>query len=206
MLHLALAEAGIDAHQFDIGIDHNLGVSRVNSVLIPVVYPRAWALRAQQLHNSPKLNRFWFKGFPGKDNSRLELLAPFESRSDSAVMYSNRGRQVDNKRQYDKEYYSELAQSEYGLCPHQLDWPGDRNQLWTYRYIECLFTGVIPVNFRRTALGTEFVGTTYFEWDDEILEKENTHPSVEAIQHNLEQAQKRFLLTEEQVKRILDSK
>lgn len=158
--------------------------------------------RTCTLHTAAKSHRFWFKGHPGKDQGRRELLSPFAERTDSAVIYSNRGRDVALKDQYDSEYFQGLAGADYGLCPHMLDWPGDRSRLWTYRYIECLFARVMPVNFRRTALGNEFVADTYFVWDDQILSDDTARPDAELLDHNFRVAQERFCLNKEQIERI----
>ena len=200
-----MAEAGINADQCQIGIDHNLGISSVNGVGVPVVYPRSWVDHTCTLHTAAKHHRFWFKGYPGKDQGRRDLLAPFDKRIDSEVIYSNRGRDVELKDQYDWTYFQGLASADYGLCPHMLDWPGDRSRLWTYRYIECLFAKVMPVNFRRTALGAEFVADTHFVWDDEIETDDAARPNTALLDHNFRIAQERFVLTREQTKKILDN-
>ena len=201
ILKIALEEAGINPNLCKIKIDHNNGISYVNDVELPIIFPKEYFNLAKRLHATKKEYNFYFNGYVGNDRSRKKLLEPFLVREDSKVIWSNEGRSVSKKFNFNNDYFSELSKSVYGLCPHQLNWKGNKDTLWTYRYIECLMSYVIPVNFKKTPLGKSFVGDSHFVWDDEILEiKYNI--TKEMLQHNFDFAFNKFTLNRTQIKNI----
>ena len=198
MLKIALEEQGISVNKCNIQVDHDKGLSYVNNVQLPIIFPKKWFELANDLRNCDKEYNFYFNGFVGKGSVRETLLAEFIKREDCKIVWSNDGRNVNNKQKFNLDYFVGLSKSKYGLCPHQPDWPGDIQSLWTYRYIECLMVGVIPVNFRKTPLSTTFTEDTQFEWDDDVL-KIDLSTNRNVLDHNYKVALSRFTLTQEQV-------
>ncbi len=204
MLKIALAEEGIDPAECEINIDHNLGINIVNGVKLPIIYPKSWVHNAQTLWTDDKDYTFYFKGYPGKHQERKQLLEAFDEKNDSYIEFSNNGRNIETKDEFDWDYWAALAKSCYGLCPHQPDWPGSIHAMWTYRYIECLFARVIPVNFRATALSEKFTSPSINIWDDQIDDLHIIEQCKEQILDlNFKVACEKFLLSQTQCKYII---
>lgn len=208
LLRQALIEKEIDINKLKINCDHINGVNYVNGIKLNIKYPESFLEKAKVLVPENKTINFYFNGNMDDSGQRSSLLKPFMDRKDSAVIRSNDGRIQDRKDQFNEFYYSGLAQAKFGLCPHQLNWPGDKNNLWTYRFIECCFTSTIPILFRMTPLGQEFVKDFKFFWDDFIL-VENLDLVEKSLirhtQHNVELAKQRFCLSDEEILRIKET-
>lgn len=204
ILNLALQEADIDPNSCEIVIDHDKGFSYVNDVKLPVIFPKQWFENTSKLHSNKKEYKFYFNGHIGERSSRKELMKSFLDREDCKIVWSNDGRDVKSKDKYNVDYFSGLSKSKYGLCPHQVDWPGNKDFLWTYRYIECLMSKVIPVIFRKTPLSDTFINDSYFVWDDDILKTEIEHDQ-EHLDYNYNFALSKFTLNETQIRTIKKS-
>lgn len=201
ILRSALSEVGIDPDNCNIRIDHDNGMSYVNEVELPIIFPKNYFDRAVKLHTLDKEYNFYFNGYNGNDSSRKILLEPFLNRTDSNIIWSEDGRDVNKKYNFNEEYFSQLVKSNYGLCPHQLDWPGNKKNLWTYRYIECLMCKVFPVNFKKTPLGKTFIEDSHFVWAEDILK--NTHTITDQmLDYNFRFAMRKFTLSKKQIKMI----
>src|SRR6056300_1323829 len=172
MLKIALKEASMPLDKCNIRINHDKGISYVNDIELPIIFTKSWFDIDNNLRRCKKEYNFYFNGFIGEGSVREALLKDFINRKDCKIIWSNDGRNVENKQKFNLEYFTGLAKSKYGLCPHQPDWPGDTNSLWTYRYIECLMTGTVPVNFKETPLSKQFISNTHFVWDSDVLEKD----------------------------------
>lgn len=136
------------------------------------------------------------------DGKRMNLLEPFKERNDTSIIASNDGRVQRNKNRFNENYFLGLANSKFGLCPHQLNWPGDKSKLWTYRFIECCFTKTIPILFRKTPLGEDFIKDFIYFWDDDVLVENfyiNEDKFKQITTHNLILARDRFCLTLEEI-------
>jgi hypothetical protein len=199
MLKLALEEVGIDPNKCKISIDHDKGRSYVNTVELSIIFPKQWFEYTKNLHTLEKEYNFYFNGNIGKGSSRQKLLQNFISRDDCVVVWSNDGRAVSNKSKYNKEYFTGLAKSNYGLCPHQPDWKGDLDALWTYRFIECLMSKTVPVNFRETPLSTKFTNGFYFVWNNSNFTNET---NATLLNKNYNLAFDRFTLSLEKINAI----
>ena len=201
ILNLALQEADIEPRDCIIKINHDKGLSYVNSVELPIIFPKKWFKHTSKLHTLKKEYKFYFNGHIGKGSSRETLLQRFINRNDCKVVWSDDGRVIAKKDKYNTDYFTGLAKSEYGLCPHQPGWKGDMDALWTYRYIECLMSKVIPVNFKETPLSKKFTEDSYFVWDDNILETDR-ELDKDLLDHNYNFALSKFTLNPKQVRTI----
>lgn len=199
LLKEALREYDIDPKNCRIQINHDLGFSIVNTIKLPIIFPKSFFESAKKYHDLDKKFMFYFNGNPGKNNNRKDLLKDFIDRDDSKIVFTNDGRIVENKGKVNEEYFSEMAQSHYSLAPHQPNWKGDVDALWTYRYIECLMLKTIPVQFKSTPLSPKFTAGTIYKWNDETFDK---LPSAQDLEQNYNNAKLRFSLSKKQIKEI----
>jgi hypothetical protein len=166
LLRLALRERGLAYDGLEI--DHKNGRSRVNGYSLGVVYPDSFFAAGAALMGGPKPMRFFFQGDPGQQ--REGLLEPWREPI-GQVRWSLFGRDKTRKDQWDRVYFGRLADAEFGLCPHHPEWLakgwGPAETMWTYRFIDCVLVGTIPVLFRATPLGPEFVEGFTVAWDDD---------------------------------------
>lgn len=204
LLVAALKDEGVYRADLEINVDHDLGINYINGIPLPIIYPKSHFNDAYLLlKNAKKSYDFYFNGNASQSGDRKRLLSPFED-ANSKIIYSNEGRKRVKKAKFNNDYYSGLASAHYGLCPHQLDWPGCRDNLWTYRFIECCMVGTVPVCFRETPLGESFVKDFFFVWDDWAIDKrKKIEPQdMKRIEFNFEVAFRRFTLSESLMKNL----
>ena len=197
LLRKALREKGIKDTLLDIKVDHMLGTNSISGIETGIIYPDSFYIKSQQLIQSKDYD-FYFNGNMDENGGRKKLLEPFANHPNAKLIESNFGRFSFFKSFYNKSYYKGLARSKFGLCPHQTNWPGPKDRMWTYRFIECCFVGTLPVVFNTTPLGSSFIeGFEYFT-DDYLLGRD---PGEEfdyiKVAINRELAKKRFLLSDD---------
>jgi len=162
LLRMALWEEGIRKAKLEI--DHINGINVVNGVELPIIYPASFFGKVSALNQSKKYD-FYFNGYMPESGGRKELLAPFFDKK-SKIISSDVGRKPDSKTKFNLDYFQGLAQSKYGLCPHQKDFKGIKDTMWTYRFIECCMVKSIPVIFKETPLGSKFLEGFSYLYDD----------------------------------------
>lgn len=182
LLWLALRERGVPHAR--IRTDHANGRSWVDGREYGIVYPDSFIERASQLFGGPKERRHFFRGYMGE--GRRTMLAPYAD----DVEESGFGRDRAKKDAWDEGYFRALASAEFGLCPHHPEWPGPRETLWTYRFVDCVLVGAIPVLFRATPLGAAFTEGFHVAWDDDPPHKFDP----EHAHHNHALGRERFSL------------
>ena len=198
LLMEALNLRGISFSKRDIEVNHDQGYNTIKGKRVNIIYPDNYIKKTLIQYNREPTVNFYFNGFMPASGGRFEMMEPFIDRSDALVIDSSEGRKRNSKVKFNNSYYEGLGSSRFGLCPHQLDWPGDKSNLWTYRFIECCFVGAIPIIFEQTPLGAEFTEGFHFFSDKEILEcklPENYYNESDAS-HNRSLALKRFILPE----------
>lgn len=122
------------------------------------------------------------------------MLSAFQNVSNSKIVSSDAGRWKCLKGKYDWVYFSQLGNSKFGLCPNQADWPGDF--FWTYRFVDCLLAGTIPVLFRLTPLSDDFVDGFFFIWDNSLLSGISETERIKMAERNYQLALSRFRFPE----------
>ena len=205
LLKRALVEAGFTLKKLTIKCDHDLGVNYVNGIQLGIKYPESFFNKAVALTTEDKTTDFYFNGYINKDGGRWELLEPFSSHSNAIIIASEDGRNTAKKDWFNEDYFSQFSNAKFGLCPHQLDWPGTKESLWTYRFVEACFVGSLPVLFEATPLSKKFIsGYTYF-WDYEFKNGFTTsvknYDFNQALENQL-RAKKQFCLTEIEIDKI----
>ena len=192
MLKKALAEEGINPENCKIEINHDLGYSYVNGIKLPVIFPKSHFEFAEQCHTSNKTFMFYFNGNAGKGNTRQKLMHKFLTKENSKITFNNDGRIIENKGIPNPEYFKEMAKSTFSLCPHQPNWNGDKEALWTYRYIEALILKTMPVQFKDTPLTKTFTENSMFRWDnDDFINL----PTQKELDKNYKFAKNKFSLS-----------
>ena len=166
LLELSLSEIGIQTKGLPISIDHENGTAKVGSVDVGLVYPRRFFTCARILQKKIRHFEYYFNGAMPANGGRREMLEKYLSRNDSKILESYHGRKNSNKGRFNESYFSDLGNSKFALCPHQADWPGPRETMWTYRFVEACMAGSIPILFRATPLGSKFIDGFHFFWDD----------------------------------------
>ena len=197
MLKKALLEEGINPNTCEIEINHDLGYSYINNIKVPIIFPRSHFEFAEKCHTSNKKFMFYFNGHAGKGNTRANLMKKFLDRDDSKVIFNNDGRIIENKGTPNPVYFNEMAASHFSLSPHQPNWRGDLEALWTYRYIESLMLKSMPVQFRETPLTETFTEESIFRWDDDDFIK---LPTQKELDKNYEFAKRKFRLSKKYIK------
>jgi len=206
LLIKALKEKGINRNGLKIECDHDLGLNYVNGIEFGIKYPDSFFFRAVELTSKSKKVDFYFNGYVNKSGGRDILLEPFRSLPRSSIIASSEGRADKTKDIFNLDYFESLAQAKFGLCPHQLDWPGSKEHLWTYRFIEACFVGCIPVSFRATPLGENFTKDYYYVYDDEVLDNFSSTVVKYGYKEGLANqalAKKQFCFTDAEIERII---
>ena len=191
MLKKALTEEGLDPKKYKIEIDHDTGHSYVNDLKLPIIFPKSHFKFAEDCHTQDKKFMFYFNGNAGKGNTREKLMYKFLEQDNSKVIFNNDGRIVGNKGTPNSVYFKETSLSHFGLCPHQPNWRGSKDALWTYRYIECLMLKTMPVQFKETPLTETFTETSFFRWDSDNFD---ILPTTKELEINYEFAKRKFSL------------
>jgi hypothetical protein len=157
----ALTEIEIES---SFKIDHRQGFNYLLDKQYDIKYPKFYIDQINLL-SKEKLYDYCFIGFIG-NLGRNELLKKFISNK-SVIKKSDKGRKLETKYNFDLDYYQTISNTKFSLCPNHIgDWYL-HDRAWTYRYIESLFCKTIPIVFRKTPLGNNFLKDTIFLWDDE---------------------------------------
>lgn len=205
LLRRALKEKRINPKKLEIKIDHVSGHNWVNGVKTGIIYPDSFFLKSSDINTEKKYD-FYFNGNLSETGGRVELLSPFIKIGNTKIVESNFGRSRFFKSYYNQNYFNGLASSKYGLCPHQLDWTGPKSTMWTYRFIECCFVGAIPVLFKKTPLGEQFIDGFKYYYDNDFLSGGNFPIiSPDDVSINRLIAKERFLLNKDLIKSIRET-
>ncbi len=194
LLRLALKEKKLNYKDYDIEIDHINGYNYINGVKLPIIFPDSFFTNAAEFGNSLKKTDFYFNGNMESTGGRKEMLACFINDKNSKIIESNFGRSPFNKYKFNYEYFLELSQSKYGLCPHQKDFTGNTDTMWTYRFLECCMVRTIPVVFTETPLGHVFLEGFYYENEINVMERVKKREGDDALAANFKLCEERHSL------------
>jgi hypothetical protein len=199
LLENALVEIGLNPDELQIDIDHLEGQSKVNNIQLGIVYPRTFFSRAYKFTGTKTLE-YYFNGFMPQEGGRREMLRHFAATKKTLIIESSSGRDWQTKGSFRPSYYKHFGCARFGLCPHQRDWKGPKDNLWTYRFVEACMCKSIPILFKETPLGEKFInGFKYFYDDEDAMYNEDWATA------NLELALHRFTLSSAQHAAILNT-
>ena len=166
LLRLCLNEIGLDD---SFSINHDKGINIVNQKKYGILYPLSFYLKAYQIYCEENKNIFAsFQGYINYEGGRAKMLEPFMARKDCLIIDDSYGRKKSNKFKFNDDYFRTMSKSKFVLCPHHVNWNGDKSTLWTYRFLEAIMARSIPIVFRETPLNKEFTGDYIFFYSDEI--------------------------------------
>jgi len=200
LFNLALKEKGINPQKLKIKCDHVLGKIYMNGLEFGIKYPDSFYNEAIKLIPNEKQYDYYFNGNMSESGQRSIILQPFKNKPNSVILSSNEGRIQNKKDKFNYVYFSELAKSKFGLCPHQADWTGDKDYMWTYRFIESCFVESIPILFKEAPLGHRFIDGFFYLWNTDGL---FFYDSEKASQNRL-MAKEKFCITENECQLIQD--
>ena len=205
LLRLALKEKGFNIKKLNIVIDHKTGTNYINGIKLGIKYPDSFFIQSGNLIPANKTISYYFNGNMSETGGRKIMLQPFFSLLDAIVIESDDGRVADKKDKFNEQYFQGLANAKYGLCPHQADWVGNEDSLWTYRFVECCLVEAIPILFKKAPLSENFTKDFYFLWDNQIFDATDkggfSHVESQA-RHNRDKAKELFFLTDEECTQI----
>lgn len=208
LLKKALVESGFSLNKLTIKCDHDLGINYVNGIQLGIKYPDSFFDKAVALTSEDKKIDFFFNGYINQSGGRWQLIKPFTRYPNVNIVSSKEGRDDKKKDWFNEDYFVQFSNAKFGLCPHQLDWPGSRKHLWTYRFIEACFAGSLPVLFEATPLSKKFIDGFTCLWDYEF---ENDYSSsikkydYNKVLANQSLAKKRFCLTKLEINKIAET-
>jgi hypothetical protein len=196
-LRRALAEIGVHPSSNELQIDHVSGINRVYGVTLGLKYPREYLAKADTLPIQRRF-KYAFSGSMQPSGKRKEMLAPFMQQN-SRIEEDNYGRNISTKYRFNTDYYALIRSCYFSLCPHQADWTGPVETMWTYRFIESTFAKALPIVFRLAPCGEPFLRGFHYFWDDEEHSLDNYE---EKLMVNRLLAEERFFLTAEEIAKL----
>lgn len=205
LLRKALKEKGLCLKDLTIKCDHDLGLNYVNGIKMGIKYPDSFFDEAVSMNFRNKNTNIYFNGYINESGGRNHLLQPFRKLPHTVIISSEEGRVQEKKDVFNRSYFLQLADSKFGLCPHQLNWSGSREHLWTYRFIECCLVGATPILFNATPLGHNFINGYYYIWDNDFLANCTSavnEYSYENAMANQALAKKQFFLSASEITMI----
>lgn len=195
----ALQEHGIDR---EFTHNHQLGYQEIGTLRFGIKFPMSYVNAIAKL-NRDKLYEYCFVGAMEQKLGRARLLEPFLG-PDSVIKDSSYGRSAATKYQYRDDYYQLISNSRYCLCPNHISPWHQHAWGWTYRFIESIFCRTIPVVFRETWLGENFVQDLYYVWDTDRPYKHENYDSI--VEENYKKALKYWTLQPEEIESINESR
>jgi hypothetical protein len=193
----ALAEHNIIGN---FSVNHQRGTCQFGPLEFGIKFPRRYVDIVSAL-DKQKIYDYCFIGSMDKNLGRPQLLEKFQG-PQSHIVDSKYGRNPETKYEFQSDYYQIVSNSKFCLCPIHIGTWYLHDWAWTYRFIESLFCKTIPIAFKQTPLGKNFVKDVFFLWDDE------PHVSGECqeiIEDNYQKALKYWTFQSSEIAQITDS-
>jgi len=201
LLKYALEEHFIDVEELDPTVDHRNGTVNLKGFNIGLKYPRAYLDYIKEL-NQDKQYDFCFVGH-FESFGREESLRPFMNKN-SYIKHSEVGRQK-KKYDFDTNYYQIMCNSKFGLVPNHVDKRRPKKwqhpNAWSYRFIETIISNAVPVLFKESPLGNEWIKGFKFLWNDSNFDiSDKQYNNMKEYNYNL--ALERFFITKDDIVQI----
>lgn len=179
----------------NIEIDHLNGKNYINGHEFGIIYPDSFFKKSKKFLASEKKYLFYFNGFIDSEGGRNLLFQNYLYDQRGLIINSDKGRKNFRKAIYNKNYFSELSTSVFGLCPIHVNWPGSWHTAWTYRFIECCLVGAIPAVFTKTPHSKTFTQDFFSINEEKLLESNFSQEELSKYAWlNFLTAQKKFCL------------
>jgi hypothetical protein len=201
LLKYALEEHSINSDELDPDVDHRNGVINLRGVNIGLKYPLAYLDHIAELDQT-QIYDFCFVGH-FESFGREESLRPFMDRN-SYIQHSEVGRQK-KKYDFDTNYYQIMCNSKFGLVPNHVDSKRPKKwqhpNAWSYRFIETIICNTVPVLFKESPLGENWIKGFKYLWNDSNFNiSDDEYNSM--LEHNKSLSQDRFFLSKEELRQI----
>ena len=138
-----------------ISYNHPGARNVIDGCSVGIIFPRSLvAYCSCGVWNYDKNVSYFFSGFPNHGQSR-DWVMSYANESDAQVSYSPTGRSIrKNTGLYDYPYYDKMMSSRFALAP-------DGDFAWTYRFLEAIMCGAIPIVPNRMIPEEQEVGYEY---------------------------------------------
>lgn len=163
----ALIEA--DRIDFKLEIQHSTPITKIDGVEYSLIFPK---ILLDFNKNVVKDIDMLFIGMI--NDKRKPFLSNFP---EATIISSNRGRDVI-KKQFDTEYFKNMARSKFVLCPNGAF-------TWTYRFFESVIFKAIPII---EEYSPNYEGYYYYKKGDDFIYNEDW------VNSNLEKLKKEMML------------
>lgn len=177
-LEQAMTEECWDTTTRDVEIQHREARNVVDGCPVGIIFPRSLiAYCSCGVWNTNKQISYYFSGIMNTERKGSWLMS-YRNDTDAKIYFSANGRSVrKNTGVYDYPYYDKLMSSRFALAPDG-DFP------WTYRFLEGIMCGAIPVVSKRLQPEEQELGYEYCEALEpcELLEDEGKR--IAAAQRN----------------------
>ena len=201
LLKYALDEYSINAEELNPDVDHRNGIIDLQGVKLGIKYPKAYLDHISKL-NQDQIYDFCFVGH-FESFGREESLKPFIDKN-SYIKHSEVGRKKE-KYDFDTSYYQIMCNSKFGLVPNHVDprqpkkW--QHPNAWSYRFIETIISNAIPVLFKESPLGANWISGFKFLWNDSDFNiTQEEYNSI--LEHNYNLALNQFFITRDEIAQI----
>jgi hypothetical protein len=156
-LEQAMAEECWDMAGRDVQIQHREARNVVDGCPVGIIFPRSLiAYCSCGVWNTHKPINYYFSGIMNTDR-KVSWLNSYMNETGSKVYFTVNGRSIrKNTGLYDYPYYDNLMSSRFALAPDG-DFP------WTYRFLEGIMCGAIPIVSKRPKQEEQELGYEYCE-------------------------------------------
>jgi len=201
LLKYALAEHSIDADSLNPQVDHRNGVVNLQGVNFGLKYPKTYLQHIEQL-NQDKIYDFCFVGH-FESFGREESLKPFMDKN-SYIKHSEVGRQKE-KYDFDTSYYQVMCNSKFSLVPNHVSSKNPKKwqhpNAWSYRFIEAIISNSLPVLFRESSLGENWIRGFKVLWNDSNFDLSSEQYN-RLLKRNKDLALERFFITKDELTQL----
>jgi len=178
----------IDEPKKQIAIDHKNARNVVNGCAVGVIFPRSLVAYCSCGLWQTKNITYMFSGF---NNAKRKWVSEYANHPDAQVQFTQSGRDVRKETGlYDYDYYDKLMASKFALAP-------DGAFPWTYRFLEGILCGAIPVIPKRTEPEEQEVGYKYCVHNEPCTLADDETARRQAAQHNWQRFLRRHTLVME---------
>lgn len=201
LLKYALEEHSINLDTLDPQVDHRNGIITIGNVKIGIKYPREYLNYIEKL-NQEKIYDYCFVGH-FESFGREESLRPFMDKN-SYIQHSEVGRQK-KKYDFDTNYYQIMCNSKFGLVPNHVSNKNPKKwqhpNAWSYRFVESIISNTIPVLFRESPLGENWIRGFKVLWNDSNFNLDDEQYN-RLLKRNKELALHKFFISDEELAQI----
>lgn len=183
----------------DIEVSHGKPSIRIGAYEGLLLYPTS-VFRRSKAFWGKRDQEYLLRAYPTPE--RLEVAAEWMRRTGKTptVHMEHFERMSGTKKLWDRDYYADIARSKFSIIPNGLDhetpeYKDGELYIWTYRFIDAILLGAIPIVQNSTPLYNHFeyyfMTDTDYVYDPEIAER------------NFKRAEKLFTMSNDDLRALL---